>query len=76
MLETFQDRDYDGSTFTAYRVTDKGMAWLFANQDKLTLKEQPLVCGVTMISLFRVFKRSLYEQGGSCCMSDVKPCPT
>jgi hypothetical protein len=41
MLETFQDRDYDGSTFTAYRVTDKGMAWLFANQDKLTLKEQP-----------------------------------
>ena len=40
MLSTFEDHDYDGSTFTAYRVTDKGMAWLFANQSMLTLKQQ------------------------------------
>lgn len=41
MLETIQDHDYNGDTFTAYCVTDKGMAWLFANQDKLTLTEDP-----------------------------------
>ena len=28
-------------TFTAYRVTDKGMAWLMQNQDRLTLKQEP-----------------------------------
>lgn len=37
MLSTFEDSDFDGSHFTAYRVTDKGMAWLFANQSTLAL---------------------------------------
>lgn len=40
MLETFQDRDFNGGVFTAYRVTEKGMAWLFANQDKITLRQE------------------------------------
>jgi nucleoside 2-deoxyribosyltransferase len=40
MLETFQDNDYDGSKYTAYRVTDRGMSWLFANQNKLTLRQE------------------------------------
>ena len=40
MLETFQDRDFDNSVFNAYRVTEKGMAWLFANQDKITLRQE------------------------------------
>jgi hypothetical protein len=39
MLEAFDDKDYDGSRFTAYRVRPQGMAWLRANQDKLTLKQ-------------------------------------
>lgn len=38
MLATLQERDYDGSFFTAYRLTDKGMSWLFSNQATLTLK--------------------------------------
>jgi hypothetical protein len=38
MLDTTQYQDIDGEPFTAYRVIDKGMSWLFANQDKLTLK--------------------------------------
>jgi hypothetical protein len=41
MLSAFQDRDYDGSTFTSYRLTEKGMSWLFANQAMLHLKRQP-----------------------------------
>jgi hypothetical protein len=41
MLSTSEDNDGYGDTFTVYKVTDKGMAWLFANQDKLTLKEEP-----------------------------------
>jgi hypothetical protein len=31
--------DY-GHEYTVYKVTDKGMAWLFSNQDKLVLKRQ------------------------------------
>jgi nucleoside 2-deoxyribosyltransferase len=38
MLERFEDHDYDGSPFTAFRVTAKGMAWLVANKEKLTLQ--------------------------------------
>ena len=41
MLESFSDREYDGDWFTAYRVTDKGMDWLFENQNKLTLRQGP-----------------------------------
>ena len=40
MLETFQMKDYEGDVFTAYRVTETGMAWLFANQDKLILRQE------------------------------------
>lgn len=40
MLECFKESDYDGSQFLSYRVTDPGMAWLLANQDKLTLKRE------------------------------------
>lgn len=45
MLETFSDvdpMDPDGSSFTAYRVTDSGMAWLYQNKDKLMLKHDPI----------------------------------
>jgi nucleoside 2-deoxyribosyltransferase len=38
MLDTTKYQDSDGEWFTAYRVTTNGMSWLFANQDKLTLK--------------------------------------
>jgi hypothetical protein len=41
MLESATDRDYDGSTYTVYRVSNKGMSWLFENKDKLTLKQDP-----------------------------------
>ena len=40
MLESFEDHDYDEEPFTAYRVTDRGMAWLFENQERLTLKRE------------------------------------
>lgn len=39
MLEGSEDHDFDGSIYTSYRVTDKGMRWLFQNQDKLKLKQ-------------------------------------
>jgi hypothetical protein len=40
MLETFESQDAWDSAgpYTAYRVTPKGMSWLFANQGMLTLK--------------------------------------
>ena len=41
MLESFEVQDYNGEAFTAFRVTDQGMAWLFENQGKLTLTEEP-----------------------------------
>ena len=40
MLETFEDQDYNGETFSAYRVTNRGMAWLFENQERFTLKQE------------------------------------
>ncbi|MBI5248691.1 MAG: hypothetical protein HY912_04285 [Desulfomonile tiedjei] len=40
MLAKSQDHDYDGSAFLVYKVTDKGMTWLFANQNMLTLKQE------------------------------------
>ena len=39
MLESFYDTDRYIEGFTVYRVTDKGMDWLFENQDKLTLRQ-------------------------------------
>lgn len=41
MLVSFEDSDDRGELFAAYRVTDVGMSWLFENQDKLTLKQEP-----------------------------------
>jgi len=38
MLEPLQDRDEFGNSFIVYKVTAKGMSWLFANKAKLTLK--------------------------------------
>jgi hypothetical protein len=38
MLETFETQEWNTDPFTAYRVTAKGMSWLFENRDKLTLK--------------------------------------
>jgi len=40
MLEAFEDHDYN-DTFTAYRVTEPGMAWLRQNTDRLKLKAVP-----------------------------------
>ena len=36
MLESFEEEDQNES-YTAYRVTDKGMTWLFQNTEKLKL---------------------------------------
>lgn len=41
MLEMFEDEDYQGQPFSAYRVTERGMTWLFQNTDKLKLKADP-----------------------------------
>jgi hypothetical protein len=41
MLEAFEDENHNGDIFTAYRVTDAGMAWLFENTEKLKLKSDP-----------------------------------
>lgn len=41
LLETFQDSEIDGHMFTAYRVTELGMDWLYRNTDKLKLKADP-----------------------------------
>lgn len=42
MLDSFEDRDReDGEYFTAYRLTAKGVSWLFENKSMLTLKVKP-----------------------------------
>ena len=38
MLERFEDENYDGETFTAFKVTSEGMAWLLTNKGILTLQ--------------------------------------
>ena len=38
MLEQFEDQDELGNPFNAFRVAPKGMDWLFANKEKLTLQ--------------------------------------
>ncbi len=40
-LEATTNQDYDGDFFTAYKVRDAGMTWLFSNQNTLTLKQNP-----------------------------------
>ena len=42
MLESFEEGDDFGNSFVAYRVTDVGMAWLAANQEKLALLRPPV----------------------------------
>jgi len=39
MLESFDERDQDGDPYKVYRVTDKGMSWLFDNKSSLTLRK-------------------------------------
>ena len=38
MLERFEDENYGGETFTAFKVTSEGMAWLLTNKGILTLQ--------------------------------------
>ena len=40
MLEPIEEHDFDGGAYMAYHVTDKGIKWLFQNQDKLKLKQE------------------------------------
>jgi len=40
LIEHFTDKDFDGSTFVSYRLTDKGQDWLVENQDLLELRSQ------------------------------------
>lgn len=40
MLEGYEEQGYDDA-YTAYRVTEPGMAWLHQNTDKLKLKADP-----------------------------------
>ena len=40
MLINELDHDYHGDEYTVYKVTEKGMAWLFSNQAKLALRRQ------------------------------------
>ena len=40
MLESFEDSDYQGETFIAYRVTNSGMTWLLENQASLNLIQE------------------------------------
>jgi hypothetical protein len=42
LIEHFTDQDFDGSTFVAYRLTEKGQDWLIENQDLLELRSQRL----------------------------------
>jgi hypothetical protein len=41
MLESYEGRDYDGNDFLAYRITQRGLAWLHTNVDKLELRRPP-----------------------------------
>ena len=50
MLERFEDANYDGETWTAFRITPKGMKWLLANNASLNLQiaaKEPQGVGVT-----------------------------
>lgn len=38
LVEEFEDSDYNGNEFVAYRATDKGLDWLERNEDKLVLR--------------------------------------
>ena len=38
MLEQFENENYRGETYPAFRATSKGMGWLLTNKEKLTLR--------------------------------------
>ena len=40
MLEQFEDENYNGETYPVFKVTSKGMDWLFTNKEKLTLQKE------------------------------------
>ena len=40
MLEQFEDENYNGETYLVFKVTSKGMDWLFTNKEKLTLQKE------------------------------------
>jgi hypothetical protein len=40
LIEHFTDKDFDGSSFIAYRLTNEGQDWLVNNQDLLELRSQ------------------------------------
>lgn len=40
LLELSEESDYNGNPYIVYGVTDKGMNWLFKNEDKLVLRKQ------------------------------------
>ena len=37
MLEEFEDSDFNGEAFMAYKVTEKGMNWLLENTAEFSL---------------------------------------
>jgi hypothetical protein len=39
ILETFEAQEWNIDPYTAYRVTPKGMSWLFSNRDILALRQ-------------------------------------
>ena len=39
LVETFEDRDYNGEPHVAYRLTTAGEDWLLDNQDRLEMRE-------------------------------------
>lgn len=40
MLEQFEDENHNGETYLVFKVTSKGMDWLFTNKEKLTLQKE------------------------------------
>ena len=40
LVLTATDSDFNGNEFMVYRVTDRGIAWLESNQDRLVLRRQ------------------------------------
>lgn len=43
LVQEFEDSDFNGNEFMAYRLTDKGWEWLLTNQHRLVLKHSAAV---------------------------------
>jgi hypothetical protein len=39
MIEYYQDTNYNGETYTACRLTGKGIDWLLASQDRFRMRK-------------------------------------